>query len=121
MKIAISATGTDLQAQVDGRFGRCQHFIIYDTEAKTFEAVTNQAQFASGGAGIQAGQTVQTSGATVVLTGNVGPNAIKTLAAGNIKVCVGVSGTVSEAIKKYEAGEYKPTEGASVETHFGMN
>ena len=119
MKIAISATGTDLQAQVDGRFGRCQHFIIYDTEAKTFEAVANEAQFASGGAGIQAGQTVQKSGAEVVLTGNVGPNAIRTL--GNIKVCIGVSGTVSEAIKKYEAGEYKPTDQANVQTHFGTN
>lgn len=119
MKIAISATGTDLQAQVDGRFGRCQHFIIYDTEAKTFEAITNEAQFASGGAGIQAGQTVQKSGAQVVLTGNVGPNAIRTL--GNIKVCVGVSGTVSEAIRKYEAGEYQPTEEASVKTKFGMD
>jgi predicted Fe-Mo cluster-binding NifX family protein len=28
MKVAISATGNDLEAQVDPAFGRCKYFII---------------------------------------------------------------------------------------------
>ena len=41
MKIAILATGPSLDAEVDPRFGRCQHFIIVDPETMQFEAVEN--------------------------------------------------------------------------------
>ena len=39
MKIAISATGPTLDAEVDPRFGRCQYFIIADPETMEFEAI----------------------------------------------------------------------------------
>ncbi len=32
MRIAISATGPTLDAEVDSRFGRCQYFTIADPE-----------------------------------------------------------------------------------------
>jgi predicted Fe-Mo cluster-binding NifX family protein len=32
MKIAISSSGKDLDAQLDPRFGRCRHFLIVDCE-----------------------------------------------------------------------------------------
>jgi len=38
MRIAISATGPTLDAEVDPRFGRCQRFVIADTETEEFEA-----------------------------------------------------------------------------------
>jgi predicted Fe-Mo cluster-binding NifX family protein len=41
MKIAVSATGTDLNAQVDPRFGRCANFILVDTDTMAFEAIPN--------------------------------------------------------------------------------
>jgi predicted Fe-Mo cluster-binding NifX family protein len=119
MKIAVSATGTDLQAQVDQRFGRCQYFIIYDSETRDFTATANESQFATGGAGIQSGQNVQKSGAEVVLTGNVGPNAMKTLQAAGIKVFTGISGTVSSALQNYLAGKCNETKEATVDTKFG--
>jgi predicted Fe-Mo cluster-binding NifX family protein len=119
MKIAVSATGNDLQAQVDQRFGRCQYFIIYDSETRDFTCLNNESQFASGGAGIQSGQTVQKSGAVVVLTGNVGPNAMKVLQAANIKVFTGVRGTVNSAIQNYLGGKYTETKDATVDTKFG--
>ena len=75
MKIAISANGTDRNAQVDPRFGRCQYFLIIDTDGDQTEAVPNAAQSAGGGAGIQAAQTVADRNVEAVLTGNVGPNA----------------------------------------------
>jgi len=39
MRIAISATGPTLDAEVDPRFGRCQYFIIVDPETMEFEAL----------------------------------------------------------------------------------
>jgi predicted Fe-Mo cluster-binding NifX family protein len=41
MKIAVSATGPELEDLVDPRFGRCTYYIIADTETLKYEAVTN--------------------------------------------------------------------------------
>jgi predicted Fe-Mo cluster-binding NifX family protein len=121
MKIAISSSGTDQSAQVDPRFGRCQYFIIVDTDSGETEAIPNAAQSAGGGAGIQAAQTVADHGAETVLTGNVGPNAHRALQAAKITVITGVSGTVSSALQAFQDGKYKVTEGPTVQSHFGMS
>jgi predicted Fe-Mo cluster-binding NifX family protein len=120
MKIGITSTGEDLNAQVDPRFGRCRYFLIVDTNTMSFESISNESAMSSGGAGIQAAQTVSKAGVEVVLTGNMGPNAFHTLSAAGIKVFTGANGTVKEVIEKYKKGELKKTESASVGSHFGM-
>ncbi|MFA5317827.1 MAG: NifB/NifX family molybdenum-iron cluster-binding protein, partial [Dehalococcoidales bacterium] len=70
MKIAISANGQNLDAEVDPRFGRCRYFIIADTETGSFEALDNTSAMAAGGAGISAAQTIVGKGVEAVLTGN---------------------------------------------------
>jgi len=119
MKIAISSTGQDLNASVDARFGRCQYFIIIEPETMKFEAIPNPSITATHGAGIQTSQLIASKGATVVLTGNCGPNAFQTLSAAGIEVIVGVTGTVKDAIEKYKKGELQPSSQASVPGHFG--
>ena len=42
MKIAVSASGSDLEAQVDPRFGRAPYFLIVDTDTMDFDVVPNQ-------------------------------------------------------------------------------
>ena len=120
MKIAITSQGKDLNANVDPRFGRCQYFIIYDTETSNFETIENPNISAGGGAGIQTAQTISEKGVEAVLTGNVGPNAFRTLSAASIEIYAGVSGTVSEAVEQFKSGSLKPYESPSVESHFGM-
>ena len=120
MKIAVTATGDVMDAEVDPRFGRCAFFAIYESESRQLEAVANKAAEQSGGAGVAAAQLVQGKGAQVVLTGNVGPNAFQALNAAGIGVVVGVSGKVSEVVKRYLDGEYELTKGASVERKHGM-
>jgi predicted Fe-Mo cluster-binding NifX family protein len=121
MKIAISSSGTDQSSQVDPRFGRCQYFIIADTDDGKTEAIPNAAQSAGGGAGIQAAQTVADQGAETVLTGNVGPNAHRALQAAKITVITGVSGTVSDALKAFQEGKYQATDSPTVQSHFGIS
>ena len=41
MKIAVTSKGTDLDAQVDPRFGRAQYIMIVDPETLDFEALDN--------------------------------------------------------------------------------
>ncbi len=119
MKIAISATGPNLEAEVDPRFGRCQYFIIADPETMAFEAIDNSSAAAVGGAGISAGQVITERGVEAVLTGNCGPNAYQVLSAAGIKVITGTSGKVKDVIEGYQAGKFKPGGQANVPDHFG--
>ncbi len=120
MKICVTSEDKTLDSKVDPRFGRCQFFVIVDTDTLDFEAIENQnAQF-SGGAGIQSGQLMASKGIKAVLTGNVGPNAFQTLQAGGIKVYTGLSGKVRDAVEKYKSGALKPTENPNVGSKFGM-
>jgi predicted Fe-Mo cluster-binding NifX family protein len=120
MRIAISATGTNLDADVDPRFGRCPYFIIIDSEAKKIEVVPNEYAMAGGGAGISTAQMVANMGVDVVLTGNVGPNAYQVLGAAGIQVVTGVSGKVKDALEAFKRGEYQLASEPTVDAHFGM-
>jgi predicted Fe-Mo cluster-binding NifX family protein len=120
MKVAISATGTTLDAEVDPRFGRCQYFIIVDPETMDFEALDNASAMAAGGAGISTAQMVAGKGVQVVLTGNSGPNAYQVLSAAGIQVITGVAGKVKDAIQAYKSGRLQATSRSNVAAHFGM-
>ena len=120
MKIAVSSTGENLDSAVDQRFGRCQYFIVYDVEKEDFQCLENGAKLASGGAGIQSAQTVAESGASVVLTGNVGPNAYQGLQAADVTIITGVQGTVGEVVRAYLKGDFEPTVNPTVGSHHGM-
>ena len=120
MKVAISASGRDLDAQIDPRFGRCAYFIIIETDDMSFEAFDNESIALGGGAGIQSGQFVASKGAKTIITGNVGPNAVRTLNAAGVEVIVGQSGTVRQAIENYKNGKLKNTTEANVADHYGM-
>ncbi|MFC1912010.1 NifB/NifX family molybdenum-iron cluster-binding protein [Chloroflexota bacterium] len=121
MKIAISATGPDLDINVDPRFGRCQYFIIIDPDTMQFESVENSSAAASGGAGISAAQTIVSKGVEAVLTGNCGPNAYQVLSPAGIKVITGVSGKVKDAIQSYKSGQLKGITQPNVPDHFGSS
>lgn len=119
MKICITSQGDSLDSTVDPRFGRCQYFIIADTESDDFESFKNPNIDSMGGAGIQSGQLAAEKQVKVLLTGNVGPNAFQTLQAAGLDVIIGVSGTIKEVIERYKRGEFKLTQGPSVDSHFG--
>jgi predicted Fe-Mo cluster-binding NifX family protein len=112
--------GTDLDSQVDPRFGRCQYFLIADSETLEFEAIKNPNMDAMGGAGIQSGQLMAEKGAQVILTGNVGPNAFQTLSAAGLQIITGITGTVKSAIQRFNSGQLRPVSGATVPDHFGV-
>jgi predicted Fe-Mo cluster-binding NifX family protein len=109
LKIALSAVSGSLDSQIDPRFGRCQYFIIIDTETMEFDAVQNKSQYAPSGAGIQVAQTVANKGVKYVLTGRVGPNAFNVLSSAGINIISSVYGTVREAVERFKNGQLKTT------------
>jgi predicted Fe-Mo cluster-binding NifX family protein len=62
MKICVSATANSLDAPLDPRFGRCQYFLIVDSETMQFEAISNMASGPVGGAEIQTVQIIAGKG-----------------------------------------------------------
>jgi predicted Fe-Mo cluster-binding NifX family protein len=119
MKIAVTATGPDLESQVDPRFGRCQYLMIVDPETMQFEALANSGTMVQG-AGIATGQLVASKGVKAVLTGSCGPNAHQVLSAADIQVITGVSGSVRDAVGKYKSGQLKPSSEPDVPAHHGQ-
>ncbi len=120
MKICVTATVGDLNAQVDPRFGRCQYFVFVDSDTMAFEAMPNEAIAAPGGAGIQAAQTVVNKGVDVLISGNIGPNAFQVLSAAGVKIVTGAYGTVKEAVEMYKNGKLSETDVSTVSAHAGM-
>lgn len=120
MKICISSTGKDLNAEVDQRFGRCQYFLIIDSDTMDMKTLSNEATLSTGGAGIQAAQIVTKEKVDIVLTGNIGPNAFQILQAAGITVFTGAEGTIREVLENYKKGNLKETGSANVESHAGM-
>ena len=102
MKIAISSNGNNLDSQIDPRFGRCAYFLIVDIDDMSFEAFENENVTLGGGAGIQSAQFVASKEAKAVITGNCGPNAVRTLSAADVELFVGQSGTAREAVGRYK-------------------
>ena len=121
MKIAITASGDNLDCQMDPRFGRCQNFLIIDQDTMDFEVMSNESAMASGGAGIQAAQTIVNTGISALITGNLGPNAYEILSAAGIETMTGASGTVRHALEQYNSGSLQPLMGATVGAHAGMS
>jgi predicted Fe-Mo cluster-binding NifX family protein len=115
MKIAVSARGQDLEAQIDPRFGRAPYFLLVDTDTMECEAVPNQASMQTPeGAGIQAATLVARHQPAAVLTGNCGPNAFKLLKTAGISVVLGVTGRVKDAVQSFRAGTLKPADRRNV-------
>ena len=119
MKVVVTSQGSDLNSQVDPRFGRAKNFIVVDIETDEFSVHDNTQNLnAAQGAGIQAGRTVIDLGVAAVITGNVGPKAFATLQACNVRVYPGASGTVKEVVEKFKAGQLQGAEKANVEGHW---
>jgi predicted Fe-Mo cluster-binding NifX family protein len=121
MKIAVTSYGEDLASKIDRSFGRAKWFVVIDKETGTFEAHSNtQNVNAAQGAGIQAAQNISDLGADVVLTGNVGPNAYRTLNAASIKIFIVGKKVeiVEEAISEWELGTLREVSEATIEGHW---
>jgi predicted Fe-Mo cluster-binding NifX family protein len=119
LRIAVTAEGKKLSNEIDLRFGRAKWLIVADTETDDCEAHDNIVNLnAVQGAGIQTGQNIANLGVEAVITGNVGPNAFKTLNAANIRVFLAEKQTVQQVLDLFMAGKLKEVNKANVEGHW---
>jgi predicted Fe-Mo cluster-binding NifX family protein len=119
MKIAVSASGPDLESRVDPRFGRAPYFLIVNPDTMEFEVVENQINLqAAHGAGIQAATLVARHRPAVVITGHCGPKAYDTLVAAGIPVILGVEATIRQAVQQYQQGTLQTASAPDVNEHW---
>jgi predicted Fe-Mo cluster-binding NifX family protein len=119
MKIAVTSTGKDLNADMDPRFGRAAYFIIVDPETLEYEAVDNKQNLnLPQGAGIQASKTIIENNVEALITGFCGPKAFMVLDRVGVNVLTGAKGRVIDAVHQYKNGELGIAREANVEGHW---
>jgi predicted Fe-Mo cluster-binding NifX family protein len=119
MRIAITATGKDVDSQVDPRFGRAQFILILDESGTIVEALDNSQNLnAMRGAGIQTAKILADRKVNVLMTGYCGPNAFTTLKAAGIRVGIEQSGTVKDTLDRFNRNEVKFADQPNVEAHW---
>ncbi len=113
-----------LKEVMNNRFGRCSSFTfvtIENNEILEVKSVANDAQGVTGGAGIAAAQVIGNNGAKEVIVGNLGPNAMESLSALNLKVYQSQGGTVKELIDLHLSGKLQVLTASNVASHAGMS
>ncbi len=115
MKIAISASGKDINSQLNPRFGRSAGFVCWDSETGKADYLDNSENLAlSQGAGIKTARMIADAGASVLITGQMGPKAAQALNHSKVRVYYCASGTVKEAIAAYQENQLEELTGDKV-------
>jgi predicted Fe-Mo cluster-binding NifX family protein len=100
--IAVSSEGPTLNDAVDPRFGRAAGFVIVEPDGAIRYLDNGASQAMAHGAGIETARRIAEAGATVLVTGVVGPKAATALASLKVAVAQGFEGlTVGQAVDRY--------------------
>lgn len=119
MKVCLSSNGNSADSVLDPKFGRAAYFVIADIDTMNYEIIENDAATSGGGAGITSGQLMVDKGVSAVITGNVGPNAMKVLKSAGIEVYRGLAISVKENLEKFKNGSLSKIDN-TVPEHYGM-
>jgi predicted Fe-Mo cluster-binding NifX family protein len=105
MKIAITSMGDSVGSLISEKFGRAPYFIIYDTETQKSYSIKNDADKLEHGAGPNAVKKIMDEGCDVLLTGNLGGNALSAIKESGIKYFTQIDSSkkVKEVIEEYLA------------------
>jgi predicted Fe-Mo cluster-binding NifX family protein len=119
MKVAVTAQGQELSSMIDLRFGRAKWILIVDTDTGEHQVHDNAVHLnLPQGAGIQTGQNIANLGVEAVITGNVGPNAFRTLNVAKIRIFLAAQQTVEQAVAALKEGRLQEIQQANVEGHW---
>lgn len=105
MIVAISTCGTDLDADLDPRFGRSRHFLVCPPGSEAVAHHDNPtAVQAEHGAGIRTAEFVVGLGVQAVVSGAVGPKAMQVLRAAGVRTFACDARTAREALAAFRQG-----------------
>jgi predicted Fe-Mo cluster-binding NifX family protein len=105
MRICVPSYNGGLDDYVCDHFGKAETFTIYDTESKEVEVIKNTSEH-FGGSG-RPPELIRAKNVDVVICGGIGAKAIAFFKSYGIKVFMGASGKVKDAIDQFLAGELR--------------
>jgi len=118
-RIAITSTDGTIDGAVDERFGRAAKIVVINLDTGYNETIDNAANVgAPRGAGIRTARNIIDAGATIVISGHLGPNAFTLLAAAGIEVFTASNMTVREACESCKSGNLTRLAVADVDAHW---
>lgn len=108
MLVCITAKGPGPEDLAEERFGRSPYFLFKDTDGGEWSPVANKFADAAGGVGPRAAQVLIDKGARVLVTGNIGGNALAVIQAAGIEIFqYSEGGTAGDAFQMYIDGKLK--------------
>ena len=105
MKIAVSATGEELDAYIDRRFEKCNYFLIVDTETMNFNSIFNIGTMKKDESGSTALDIVLNNNVEAVVTGDMSNGAYRILSDAKIKIISGLTGNIKTTIEEFKLNE----------------
>ena len=119
MKIVISATGKDIESNIDVKFGRAPFFLIVDTKTKEVKVIENTVRDRSSGVGITVGNIVAKEEIDAVITTDIRPFAFETFEQCGIRIYQ-AEGRIKDAIRIFEEGKLSEIKKATVPKYMGL-
>lgn len=102
MRIAVASQGSLLDSELEPRFERARHLVVFDTESGRLTAYGNRGNFeARRSVGLRAALDLVYLGVDAVATVNVRPQAAAVLRAADIELYTNAWGNVADAIEEY--------------------
>lgn len=95
-KISVCTSANSTTAPVDGRFGRCAGFMVWEEDGSKAEFMVNPAIESAHGAGTGAVQGLLKKGVGVVISSRVGPKAFAALQQAGVKIYGAIEGNKAE-------------------------
>ncbi len=117
--ICVTSTGPTMQAPMDPRFGRCAWFIFTSLDGGETVTVENNGRDSANGAGIQAAQLLVDRKIDMLITGAIGPNALRVLAAAGTRVFTCSAATCDDALSQLREGKLQEAVRPTAQGHHG--
>ncbi len=103
MRVAVSSDGTKDEG-FDGHFGRCEAFVVVDTDTGERAAIANPGALPGSGAGVRAAKAVAAAGVDAVITGWIGPHGYGVLEKSGVAVYATPPESVADAVAVWTGG-----------------
>ena len=107
MKVAITSTGPKLDDLIGTQPDKCSHWLFVDPVTMSYEAIPNPLASVSGpAAGKFLARVLQEYRIKFILAGGCGCNQLKELGSDGMRVLLGMTGSVREAVEKFNRSPF---------------
>ncbi len=118
-RMAVTSSGDDMEGGI-APIARSRFFIIFEGDPKKFLVMENLVRKRGSESGIRTAEELTKQDVDIVITGTIGPRAMKKLQEAGVKVHAGCEGHVSEILEKCLKGKLPVCKKATYVGYLGI-